>query len=121
MDGITLEILWSNLISAVSEQVPTTAEHDGHATPVTYVQIALILAVMTACEVGLMYLPDGLRPLRPALLALLLLISSLKFGMVASYFMHLRYDHRLYAGVFIVAMVVAGGTMVALLALFREA
>jgi cytochrome c oxidase subunit 4 len=104
---------------AVNMQPPAVEENDGHATPVTYVQIALILGVMTAFEVGLMYLPDALQPPRPALLAILLLISTLKFGMVASYFMHLRYDHRLYAGVFIAGMVVAGGTMVALLTLFK--
>lgn len=104
----------------VNMQSPAVEVMHRHATPATYVQIALILAVMTAFEVGLMYLPDALSPPRPALLALLLLISTLKFGLVASYFMHLRYDHRLYAGVFIAGMMIAGGTMVALLALFKE-
>ena len=103
----------------VNMQSPAVEVMHRHATPATYVQIALILAVMTAFEVGLMYLPDALSPPRPALLALLLLFT-LKFGLVASYFMHLRYDHRLYAGVLIAGMMIAGGAMVALLALFKR-
>jgi cytochrome c5 len=54
------------------------------------------------------------------LLIVLLLLSALKFGIVASFFMHLRYDHRLYAGFFVGGLVVSACTMLALLALFRE-
>jgi cytochrome c oxidase subunit 4 len=91
-----------------------------HATPATYVQVALLLALIMAFEVALLYLPEGLRPPRWAVLLVLVLLSILKFGMVVSFFMHLRYDHRLYAGLFVGGMIVAAGTLLALLALFRE-
>jgi cytochrome c oxidase subunit 4 len=91
-----------------------------HTTPATYVQVALLLALITAFEVALLYFPEGLRPPRRAVLLVLVLLSILKFGMVVSFFMHLRYDHRLYAGLFVGGMIVAAGTVLALLALFRE-
>jgi cytochrome c oxidase subunit 4 len=100
---------------------PAPVEIDAdHATPKTYIVVALVLALMTAFEVGLLYLPEHMSPPRWALMVVLLLMSALKFGIVASYFMHLRYDHRLYAGFFVAALVVAASTLLALLALFRE-
>lgn len=102
---------------APSEPAEETEEH---ATVTTYVQVALILAVMTVVEVAAFYLPEGLRPPRWALLIVLLLLSACKFGIVASFFMHLRYDHRIYAGCFMGGLVVAVSTIVALVALFRD-
>ncbi len=104
---------------AQSSREPVAAAQD-HATPKTYIQVALILALITAFEVAVLYVPEGLRQPRWALLLVFLLLSALKFGMVVSFFMHLRYDHRLYAGLFVGGMVVAVGTILALLALFRE-
>jgi cytochrome c oxidase subunit 4 len=98
---------------------PAVGEHTA-ATTATYVQVALILALITAFEVAILYVPDSFRPPRWALLLVLMLLSALKFGMVVSFFMHLRYDHRLYAGFFIGGLVVVVGTILALLALFRE-
>ena len=67
----------------------------------------------------MLYVPDSLRPLRWALFVVLLLLSACKLGIVMAYFMHLRYDHRLYASLFIGGPVIAAGTLLALLALFR--
>lgn len=78
-----------------------------------------MLALITAFEVAVLYVPDSFRPPRWALFVVLLLLSACKFGIVVSYFMHLRYDHHLYASLFIGGLVVAAGTMLALLALFR--
>lgn len=94
-----------------------TADHDGSKT---YIQIALILAVLTALEVAAFYLPDGMRPPGWMLLFVLVLLSVVKFGLVASYFMHLRYDHRIYASCFAGGLVVATGTILALVTLFNE-
>lgn len=95
-------------------------EAEEHATSATYMQVALVLAVMTALEVAAFYLPADLRPPRWALLIVLVLLSACKFGLVASFFMHLRYDHRIYAGCFVGGLVIAAGTIFALLALFRD-
>jgi cytochrome c oxidase subunit 4 len=113
--------LQTHLIRPLSSATPTPDAHSDDPVAVkTYVQVALVLALMTAAEVALLYLPDGMRPPRWSLLIVLLLLSAFKFGIVASFFMHLRYDHRLYAGFFVGGLVVAASTMFALLALFRE-
>lgn len=97
-----------------------TPEAEGHAPLATYIQIALILAVLTTLEVTLFYLPDSMRPPGWTLLLVLALLSMVKFGLVASYFMHLRYDHRLYASCFAGGLVVATGTILALVTLLHE-
>jgi cytochrome c oxidase subunit 4 len=70
-------------------------DHDAHAghhpTPAEYVRIALILAALTALEVSTYYFEFG-RAGIPLLIALMVI----KFIMVASFFMHLRYDSKLF-------------------------
>jgi len=102
-----------------SEPLLETAQ--AHATPATYLAVALMLALITAFEVAMLSLPEALRPPRWTLVLMLMLFSALKFGIVVAFFMHLRYDHPLYIGLFVGGLVVAAGTIMALLALFREA
>jgi len=82
------------------------AVHDAHAhpTPLKYVLIAMILAVVTGIEVGLYYIdmPDKL------FVAILLGLAFIKFSMVAAYFMHLKFDGRLLRRLFITGIVLAG-------------
>ncbi len=102
------------------QPVDVPSEVEDHASSKTYIQIALILAVLTTLEVVAFYLPDGIRPPGWMLLLVLVLLSVVKFGLVASYFMHLRYDHRIYASCFAGGLVIATGTILALVMLFRE-
>lgn len=115
-DYLATHTLWGK---ARPSPEPVAATHL-HTTPTTYVQVALLLALITAVEVAVLYVPASLSPPRWAVFLVLTLLSVLKFGLVASFFMHLRSDHRLYAGLFAGGMVVALGTILALLALFRE-
>jgi cytochrome c oxidase subunit 4 len=110
-------ITWQPDLETAAEAAEATEEH---ATPATYIQVALVLAVMTALEVSTFYLPVDVRPPVWALLIVLMLLSACKFSIVAQFFMHLRYDHRIYAGCFVGGLVVATGTTFALLALFRD-
>jgi cytochrome c oxidase subunit IV len=79
--------------------------HDAHAhpSPAQYVGIAVILALITAVEVGIYYLnlPDKL------LVAMLLGLAFIKFSMVAAYFMHLKFDGRLLRRLFITGICLA--------------
>ncbi len=79
-----------------------------------YVQIAMILAVITGIEVVLVYLP------LPAWLVItaLSILSAVKFMFVIFYFMHLRWDKVFCTILFFIGLVLAGGTMWALLHLF---
>ena len=79
------------------------AEHGGHPSPVKYVGIAILLAIITALEVALYYInmPEGL------LVAFLMVLAFLKFTMVAAFFMHLKFDSPMLRRVFITGIILA--------------
>ncbi len=79
---------------------PTTAvaaRERPHPGPREYVKIAVALAVVTLLEVAIYYIDF----LRPALVPLLLIFSGLKFALVILWFMHLRFDSRLFRRMFV--------------------
>lgn len=79
------------------------AEHE-HPSSWKYIQIAFILAVITAAEVALYYLklPDSV------LIATLMGMSAVKFLMVVGYFMHLKYDAPIFKQLFLIGFILAG-------------
>jgi cytochrome c oxidase subunit 4 len=89
-------------------------EEEAHATNKTYVQVAIILAVITLVEVVIYYLPAVRGVLVPALIVL----SLAKFAMVVGFFMHLKYDNRLYRFMFVAGLIVSLSVYLALLAMF---
>ena len=89
------------------------AHEEAHASNRTYVQIALILAVITIVEVIIYYIPA----LRGVLVPALIVLSLAKFIMVVGFFMHLKYDHRLYRFMFAAGMVLTLGVYLAMLAM----
>jgi cytochrome c oxidase subunit IV len=88
------------------------AAHE-HASVRTYVRVALVLTLITALEVGVIYI----RQLTPIIVPLLLAMSAAKFALVVMFFMHLRYDARPLTGVFVGALLMATGLSVALMTL----
>ena len=80
-----------------------------HAGPsvATYIKVAILLTIITALEVGVIYI----RRLTPILFPLLIVMATAKFALVTLFFMHLRYDHRslrfLFLGPLIVAILLA--------------
>lgn len=74
-----------------------------HPTTKTFVQIGVILAIITAIEFGIIYLKGFSTLVIIALAAL----SVVKFALVALYFMHLRFDARILTGIFAVGVVLA--------------
>ena len=85
-----------------------------HPTAKKYLGIAIILTIITVIEVAVFYVPSMHQFLPPILLTL----SALKFALVAMFYMHLKFDHRLYSWVFVVPMCFAAAIILALLALF---
>jgi cytochrome c oxidase subunit 4 len=71
-----------------------------HPSPKEYVRIAIILAVVTAAEVGVYYLELS----RGLLIPLLFGFSAIKFALVVLWFMHLRFDSRTYARFFLLGL-----------------
>jgi cytochrome c oxidase subunit 4 len=74
-----------------------------HPTPATYVKVAVILAIVTALEVAIYYVPSVKDFLVPSLI----FFSVIKFIMVAGYFMHLRFDSPIFKRFFLVGIVLA--------------
>jgi cytochrome c oxidase subunit 4 len=80
-----------------------------------YVQIAMLLAVITGVEIVAIYLPFA----KWFIITSLVVLSTVKFMFVIFYFMHLRWDKPCCTILFFIGLVLAGGTMWALLTLFN--
>ena len=87
---------------------------EGHPTPRTYVNIAILLSVITIVEVIVVIVDLSAVVLIPVLLGL----SAVKFAFVIAYFMHLKFDARLYQALFLGGLFLAIAVMLALVALF---
>jgi len=79
-----------------------------------YVQIAMLLAVITGVEIVCVYLPFA----KALLVTTLVVLSAVKFMFVIFFFMHLRWDKPFCTILFFIGLTLAGGTMWALLQLF---
>lgn len=96
---------------------PATTQDAGHHEPSKfhlYIQVAMILSVVTGIEVVLIYMPLATW----FIVTSLLILSAGKFMAVIFYFMHLRWDKVFCTILFFIGLVLAGGTMWALLKLF---
>lgn len=100
--------------TSTSDHAAEHQETAGHATDAQYIKIALVLAVVTAIEVGLFYVDIGAAN-NPALL----LLAVVKFVIVALYFMHLKWDSRILRRLFFSGLVLAILCYVAVLLTFR--
>jgi cytochrome c oxidase subunit IV len=78
-------------------------ELEHHPQPRQYVFIGIVLAIVTAIEVGIYYLdiPAGL------LVGSLLVFALIKFILVGSWFMHLKFDSRVFRMLFVAGIITA--------------
>jgi len=104
--------------SAVSDK-PADAHDDSHSHPSdwAYVKIALALALVTGLEVFTYF--RSVLDWGAALVPSLLVMMAVKFYLVATWFMHLRFDSRLFARMFTGGRVLAVGVYVVALAAFE--
>lgn len=86
-------------------------EHPGERT---YINVAIILTIVTAVEVAIYYI-EGLRDF---LVPMLIVLSVAKFVAVVGYFMHLKFDNRLFRWIFVLGLLVTASVVMALLAMF---
>ena len=80
----------------------------------TYVKIAMILSVITGVEILIIFLPLA----KWFVVTTLVILSFVKFMYVIFYFMHLRWDKVFCTILFFIGLILASGTMWALLQLF---
>lgn len=71
-----------------------------HPTVRQYVNVAIVLSIVTALEVAVYYMSLG----EGVLVALLLVFAVLKFALVVLWFMHLKFDSRLFRRLFVVGL-----------------
>jgi cytochrome c oxidase subunit 4 len=93
------------------------AEHY-HPTWKEYKWVALILFLITVVEVWVYYIPELVAS--TAFVPGLLIMSAIKFAIVVMYYMHLKYDHKLFRALFTGPLVVAVLTILGLLFLFSK-
>ena len=87
-----------------------------HPTWSTYWKVALILTVITVIEVWVYYIPGFVHS--RAFVPLLLFMSAVKFAIVVLFYMHLKYDARLFRALFTGPLIIAVVTIISLLFLF---
>jgi cytochrome c oxidase subunit 4 len=100
-----------------TQTVDTTGhdeQHPAHPSDGLYIRVALILAVVTAIEVGLYYTDFGVDVTN----GMLIVLAVVKFVMVAAYFMHLKFDQRVLRRLFLTGLFLAIGVYVAALLTF---
>jgi cytochrome c oxidase subunit IV len=90
-------------------------EH-AHPGAKTYTLIGVVLAVITLAEV-FFYTQESVRAF---LVPLLLVLSASKFVLVVGFYMHLKFDHSLFTGVFGFGLIVAASVITALMFLFGQ-
>jgi len=69
-----------------------------HSSP-RYGLVLIALIVLTAVEVGVSYLTGGLK------IGLLLAMAVAKAALVVMWFMHLKFDSKLYTAMFVLGLV----------------
>jgi cytochrome c oxidase subunit 4 len=79
------------------------AHAEKHPGVLEYSQIGLVLFVITAIEVGIYYVGLSFN----ALVVSLLVLSLIKFTLVVAWFMHLRFDNKLFMTLFLAGLFTA--------------
>jgi cytochrome c oxidase subunit 4 len=93
------------------------AEHShAHPSDFQYVMIALFLAIVTGAEVGLYYIKSLDFLVLAGLLSVLMIV---KFVTVVGFFMHLRFDSKLFRRIFITGILLATFVYTILLSTFH--
>ena len=85
-----------------------------HPSPAFYLVVGAILIGVTGIEVAAFYLDVRGSVLVP----IFIILSLLKFAMVVLFYMHVRYDHRLFGSFFVVGLMLALGVALGFIALF---
>ena len=93
-------------------------EVHSHPTWSTYWKVAVILTLITVVEVWVYYIPSFVAS--RAFVPSLLIMSAVKFFIVVMFYMHLRYDHKLFRVLFTGPLIIAVTTIIALLFLFGK-
>ena len=103
--------------TVIENQTSHETSHDeAHhgASDKQYILIALILAALTAIEVSTYYIDFG-----PLFMPTLFVLMTVKFVIVASFFMHLKFDNKIFTYLFYAGLLLAIAVYAGALATFK--
>jgi cytochrome c oxidase subunit 4 len=89
-----------------------------HPTWKQYKWVALILTIITIVEVWAYYVPSLVAS--AIFVPALLIMSAAKFIIVVMFYMHLKYDHKLFRALFTGPLTIAMATLIGLLFLLAR-
>jgi cytochrome c oxidase subunit 4 len=99
--------------------VKTTPQEGGtthdHPSELEYIKVAMVLALITGAEVAVYYV----KSLAGLLVPILVVFSTIKFSMVVLWFMHLRFDSRLFRRLFVTGIALAFFCFIIVLSTFH--
>ncbi len=102
-------------------EVAHATGHEGkaHPGPRTYAMIALVLSIITLIEFGAFYVEE-LRAVG-LYIPMLIVLSAIKFSLVAMFYMHLKFDHPVFTRLLLCGLMLGAAILLILLALFFAA
>ena len=101
-----------------THQPAVEAHHEVHIDWKTYRWVALILFVITVAEVWAYYVP-GFSATR-WFVPMILILGTVKFAIVVMFYMHLKYDAKLFRALFVGPLTIAICILIALMFLFAK-
>ena len=102
--------------TSADTDVHAMGEVHEHPTWKQYKWVALILTLITVVEVWIYYIPAFVAT--KLFVPSLLIMSAVKFAIVVMFYMHLKYDSRLFRALFTGPLIIAVVTLISLLFLF---
>ena len=101
----------------MNDHAPHADHVHEHPTWKQYKWVALWLTIITVVEVWIYYTPFSKTPYY---VPVLLVFSATKFAIVVLFYMHLKYDHKLFKALCTGPLIIAVSTLLALFALFSH-
>ena len=90
--------------TATAEHVDSQDEAHDHPSDRKYVQVAIILAIVTALEVATYWMESVPGEI---LIPVLMMMMIYKFFYVAAWFMHLKFDSPMFTKFFVAGLILA--------------
>lgn len=103
------------------EAATDALHHEHHPSDAQYWKVGATLAVITLLEVSTYFITDDpySHDLAPLLIGSLIVMMVAKFAAIGAYFMHLRFDNKLFRNVFVAGLVLAVAVYIAVFAVFE--
>ncbi len=96
-------------------------DHEHHPSDAQYWKVGIALGIITLAEVGTYFITDDpySHDLAAVLIGSLITMMVLKFVVIGAYFMHLKFDNKLFRNVFITGIVLAVAVYIAVMTAFQ--